>query len=91
MGVRGRALGRRRGGADPQAGRPGGAVPDAFERILNSDLDQIIKDWHDSIRRSYLPLLAEQREARELATPLVVSHDRRGGYNVAPSVSPDGR
>jgi Tol biopolymer transport system component len=71
----------------------GQGVPyqDAFERILNSDLDQIIKDWHDSIRRSYLPLLTEQREARELATPLVVSRDKRGGYNVAPSVSPDGR
>jgi len=72
----------------------GQGVPyqDAFERILNSDLDQIIHDWHDSIRRTYLPLLTQQREASELATPLVVTHDtRRPGYNVAPSVSPDGR
>ncbi|HEU4557244.1 MAG TPA: hypothetical protein VFS20_05320 [Longimicrobium sp.] len=64
--------------------------PDAFERILNSDLDQIITDWHDSIRRTYLPLLTVQREARETATPLVVSRERVGGYNVSPSVSPDG-
>jgi Tol biopolymer transport system component len=71
----------------------GQGVPyeDAFTRILNSDLDQIIKDWHDSIRRTYLPLLTQQREASETATPLVVSRDRRGGYNVSPSVSPDGR
>jgi Tol biopolymer transport system component len=72
----------------------GQGVPyeDAFERILNSDVDQIIRDWHDSIRRTYLPLLAQQREARELATPLVVTRtSNRGDYNVSPSVSPDGR
>ncbi|HKP76744.1 MAG TPA: hypothetical protein VJT67_14535 [Longimicrobiaceae bacterium] len=72
----------------------GQGVPyqDAFERILNSDLDQIIRDWHDSIRRTYLPLLTQQREARELATPLVVTRtNNRGDYNVSPSVSPDGR
>ncbi|MBV9109821.1 MAG: PD40 domain-containing protein, partial [Gemmatimonadetes bacterium] len=71
----------------------GQGVPyqDAFERILNSDLDQIIKDWHDSIRRTYLPLLTQQREAREIATPLVINREKRGGYNVSPSVSPDGR
>ena len=70
----------------------GQGVPyqDAFERILNSDLDQIINDWHDSIRRTYLPLLTVQREARETATPLVVSREKVGGYNVSPSVSPDG-
>jgi len=70
----------------------GQGVPyqDAFERILNSDLDQIIADWHDSIRRTYLPLLTVQREARESATPLVVSREKIGGYNVSPSVSPDG-
>ncbi|HET7230909.1 MAG TPA: hypothetical protein VFJ16_12945 [Longimicrobium sp.] len=70
----------------------GQGVPyqDAFERILNSDLDQIIADWHDSIRRTYLPLLTVQREARESATPLVVSPEKVGGYNVSPSVSPDG-
>jgi Tol biopolymer transport system component len=70
----------------------GQGVPyqDAFERILNSDLDQIITDWHDSIRRTYLPLLTVQREARETATPLVVSREKVGGYNVSPSVSPDG-
>lgn len=72
----------------------GQGVPyqDAFERILNSDLDQIIRDWHDSIRRTYLPLLTQQREARELATPLVVTRtNNRGDYNVSPSVSPDGK
>ena len=71
----------------------GQGVPyqDAFERILNSDLDQIIKDWQDAIRRTYLPLLTQQREARETATPLVINREKRGGYNVSPSVSPDGR
>jgi Tol biopolymer transport system component len=73
--------------------------PDAFQRILNASLEEIVDDWGTSIRRTYLPLLGERREAREQATPLFVgrngtseSGDRtRGGrYNLAPVLSPDG-
>ncbi|MBA2245463.1 MAG: PD40 domain-containing protein [Gemmatimonadetes bacterium] len=64
--------------------------PEAFERILNMSLEEISEEWQTSIRRAYLPLLAERREARELARPLVTATRRGGRYNLAPSLSPDG-
>lgn len=65
--------------------------PEAFERILNITLEELSGDWHTSIRRAYLPLLAELGEAREVARPLITA-DREGGrLNVGPALSPDGR
>ncbi|HET7275449.1 MAG TPA: hypothetical protein VFI91_09830, partial [Longimicrobiaceae bacterium] len=65
--------------------------PDAFERLLNTSLDEISQDWEASIRRTYLPLLADHPEAREIAQPLITSEDEGGSLNVAPSLSPDGQ
>jgi Tol biopolymer transport system component len=71
----------------------GQGVPyeEAFERILNSDLEEISDDWHTSIRRAYLPLLNERKEAREIARPLITQKREGGQVNLAPAVSPDGR
>ncbi len=65
--------------------------PEAFQRILNTSLEEISDDWQTSIRRTYLPLLTERREAREQARPLITEKRRGGQINLAPSVSPDGR
>ncbi len=64
--------------------------PEAFQRILNTSLEEISEEWQTSIRRAYLPLLAEQREARELARPLITRTRRGGQVNLAPALSPDG-
>jgi Tol biopolymer transport system component len=64
--------------------------PEAFQRILNVPLDEIGEEWQVAIRRAYLPLLADRREARELARPLVTRGNRGGRINLAPSISPDG-
>ncbi|HEX2187074.1 MAG TPA: peptidase S9, partial [Chloroflexota bacterium] len=71
----------------------GQGVPfeDAFQRILNADLEEIVRDWQESIRRTYLPLIADRREAREEARPLITRRERGGRYNVSPALSPDGR
>ncbi|HEX8276557.1 MAG TPA: BamA/TamA family outer membrane protein [Longimicrobiaceae bacterium] len=71
----------------------GQGVPyeEAFERILNTDLEEISEDWHTSIRRAYLPLLNERKEAREIARPLITQRREGGQINLAPAVSPDGR
>ncbi len=70
----------------------GQGVPydEAFERILNTDLEEIEGDWHTAIRRAYLPLLNERREAREIARPLLTERGDGGRINLAPSISPDG-
>jgi Tol biopolymer transport system component len=65
--------------------------PDAFQRILNASLEQIVDDWSESIRQTYLPLVAEYREASEAARPLVTRRGEGGRVNVAPALSPDGR
>ncbi|HET6763025.1 MAG TPA: hypothetical protein VFH27_05115, partial [Longimicrobiaceae bacterium] len=64
--------------------------PEAFQRILNTSLDDISQDWQTSIRRTYLPLLTTEKEAREIATPLITEKRKGGRYNLAPSLSPDG-
>ena len=71
--------------------------PDAFQRILNASLEEIVDEWGSSIRRTYLPLLGERREAREEARPLITRRGESGGdpgeggrLNLAPALSPDG-
>ncbi|HZG44605.1 MAG TPA: hypothetical protein VEY93_16755, partial [Longimicrobium sp.] len=65
--------------------------PEAFQRILNVPLEDIVDDWGTSIRRTYLPLLADRREAREEARPLITLRTEGGRINLGPSLSPDGR
>ena len=71
----------------------GQGVPyeEAFTRILNASLEEIVEDWQASIRRTYLPLLSERREAREEARPLITQKRKGGSLNLAPALSPDGR
>jgi hypothetical protein len=64
--------------------------PEAFQRILNVPLEDIVDDWGTSIRRTYLPLLADRREAREEARPLITLRTEGGRINLGPSLSPDG-
>jgi hypothetical protein len=71
----------------------GQGVPyeEAFERTLHVTLEELSDEWHASIRRAYLPLLLDRKEAREIARPLVTAAREGGRLNVGPSVSPDGR
>ncbi len=62
-----------------------------FERILNISLEELSGDWQASVRRAYLPQLADRSEARELARGLITSDRGSGRLNVGPSLSPDGR
>jgi Tol biopolymer transport system component len=65
--------------------------PEAFERILNLELEELSDDWHAAIRRTYLPMLAERPEAREIAQPLITGAREGGSVNIAPVLSPDGK
>jgi Tol biopolymer transport system component len=64
--------------------------PEAFQRILNMPLEEIGEDWALSIRRTYLPLLTDRREAREQARALITNKKAGGEVNLSPSLSPDG-
>jgi Tol biopolymer transport system component len=63
----------------------------AMQRVLNVPLDQLSDDWQAAVRRTYLPLLAEHAEAREVGVPLITHTERGGRVNIAPALSPDGR
>lgn len=63
----------------------------AIERVLAVSVDDLIADWHVSIRRSYLPMMSELQEAREAARPLITESRDGGTINIGPSISPDGR
>jgi hypothetical protein len=63
----------------------------AIQQTLGVDLDQLSNDWQTAIRRTYLPLLADVAEAREVGTPLLTPEMHGGRMNLAPALSPDGR
>ena len=65
--------------------------PEAFQRILNAPLDEISEEWQIAIRRTYLPLLAERKETREIADPLITLTRDGGRANLGPSLSPNGK
>jgi Tol biopolymer transport system component len=71
----------------------GQGVPyeEAFQRILNVSLEDLSEEWHTSIRRAYLPLVADRLEAREAARPLISQRREGGRLNLGPAISPDGR
>jgi len=70
----------------------GGGVPyqQAMQNVLNVTPEELSSDWQAAIRRTYLPLLAELPEARQVGTPLITRDLRGGRMNVGPAVSPDG-
>jgi Tol biopolymer transport system component len=63
----------------------------AIQRVLSISVEDLSGEWQAAVRRTYLPLLADYVEAREVATPLVTRERRGGRINVGPAVSPDGR
>jgi Tol biopolymer transport system component len=69
----------------------GAPYDQAMERVLGVTIQQLSDDWQASVRRTYLPLLAERAEAREVSRPLVTATERGGRINLGPALSPDGR
>ncbi len=63
----------------------------AMQQILNVTLEQLSDEWQTAVRRTYLPLLGERAEAREVGTPLITRDQRGGRINLAPALSADGR
>jgi dipeptidyl aminopeptidase/acylaminoacyl peptidase len=63
---------------------------EAMERILNIPIEELSADWQVAIRRTYLPLLEERLEPRQIAQPLITEGTEGGRLNVGPAISPDG-
>lgn len=75
-----------------KAGRQSsGSLEFAFRRILRAPLDSVVADWHRATREYYEPLRAATDSAAAVGRLLIGGADSRARYNIAPSLSPDGR
>src|SRR5205814_1926164 len=62
----------------------------ALVRVLGENQDSLSKDWAAANREMYLPQLAGRMHPDSVGTKLVgLSHT--GDYNLAPTISPDGK
>jgi Tol biopolymer transport system component len=63
---------------------------EGVRRELGMNVDALSKRWHESIERTYRPLLAGRTRPAETGHRIGVAA-RSGEHNVSPSLSPDGR
>jgi len=62
----------------------------ALVRVLGENQDSLSKDWAAANRAMYLPALAGRTHPDSVGSKLV-SIQRSGDYNLAPTISPDGK
>ena len=62
----------------------------ALVRVLGENQDSLSKDWAAANRAMYLPALAGRTHPDSTGSKLV-SLQRSGDYNLAPTISPDGK
>jgi hypothetical protein len=85
-----------------QAGRSGDAIK-ALEKVLDIKEEQLTKDWHAALRKSYEtvagptkpspaePVADAARPASTFGHALITAKKGGGELNVGPALSPDGR
>lgn len=62
-----------------------------FRRAIGLPIDRLSEEWHEHVRRRYLPEVAERDQALAFAQPLLTRERSQGGLHVSPALSPDGR
>ncbi|HVS63349.1 MAG TPA: BamA/TamA family outer membrane protein [Thermoanaerobaculia bacterium] len=65
-------------------------VETAFRDRLDLSVEELLADFHASLRSAYQPVIAERSEPATYGTPLLHSDQVGADLNVAPSYSPDG-
>jgi len=72
-----------------EAGRMGD-YEKVMERVLGISTKQLSQDWHASLEKDYMPLVAQSKDPKDYG-PQVEKGSEEASYNVSPSVSPDGK
>ena len=67
-----------------------GSLEGAFRRVIGLDFVQLGDQWRDATQKAYLPLLGQQKPARDIATPVLTEEQSDGTLHLAPALSPDG-
>ena len=67
-----------------------GSLDKALETTTGLTVDVLSKKWMDSVRKEYLPQIAEHDKPDAIAARLTEAERDQSNFNVAPSVSPSG-
>ncbi len=67
-----------------------GSVDAAIEATTGLTIEVLSKKWSESVRKAYLPDIAEYDRADAIADPLTHAAQDLSNFNVAPAVSPSG-
>lgn len=67
-----------------------GGIEASMKRNLGLTLPQLSQQWHDAIRRQYLPEIGERVKADAIAKATLNKARSEGTYHLAPAISPDG-
>jgi len=67
-----------------------GSLDKALESSTGLSVDVLSKKWTESVRKEYLPQIADYDKADRIATKLTDAERDLSNFNVAPSVSPTG-
>jgi Tol biopolymer transport system component len=63
----------------------------AIEKVLGVKTKELSDAWHESIRRTYAPVLAATAPPSAVGRVIIASEGLGGDLNVGPSFSPDGK
>ncbi|MBD3336698.1 MAG: BamA/TamA family outer membrane protein [Candidatus Eisenbacteria bacterium] len=66
------------------------SIERAVEDVLGMSLEKLSEDWTESVRRTYLPQIAEHEKPIAFATQLTDHEEEGSSLNLSPAISPDG-
>jgi Tol biopolymer transport system component len=69
----------------------GGGLEGSIRRVLGVDYKGLSDLWKEDIQKTYLPEVASQQRARDIATEMLTEKRSEGTLHLAPALSPDGR
>jgi Tol biopolymer transport system component len=67
-----------------------GSVEKALESATGLTVEVLSKKWTESVRKEYLPQIAEYDKPDQIAAKLTDAERNQSNFNVAPSLSPSG-
>ncbi len=62
----------------------------AIRKVLGVSLQDLTKEWHESLNKAYMPL-AEKTQAADRFSRLLFQGTKENRLNVSPALSPDGK
>ena len=65
-------------------------VDEAFKSSIGKDLKELSDDWTESVRKTYLPQIAQYEKPQKFARQLTDVRKGKANFHLAPAISPRG-